>query len=131
MQKPALRSGFSTPAGGVMGIKLNNYVRYFICFIFGGVVFGYATFHLYAKFIGKFMSHNTYVSQSVSGQQSLKIIENIKKGDFDKAIHDLEFNISIAKITLADCEDCFEREKQAYELLSKYKFTEFVEPTNP
>ena len=114
-----------------MGTKLNKYIRYFGFFILGGVIFGYATFHFYAKFIGKFMSHNTYVSQSVSGKQSLRIIENIKKGELEKAIHDLEFNISIAKITLANCKDCFEREKQSYELLSKYKFTEFVESTNP
>ncbi len=77
------------------------------------------------------MNHNTYVSQSASGEQSLRIIENIKKGNLDKAIHDLELNISIAKTTLANCDDCFEREQKIYELLSKYQFTEFVEQTNP
>jgi len=76
------------------------------------------------------MNHNTYVSQSVLGKQSLRIIEHIKSGDLNKAIHDLELNISIAKTTLENCVDCFERERQSYELLSKYKFTEYVEP-NP
>ena len=106
--------------------RVKKYVGYLVSFLFGGVIFGCATFYCYAYFIGKFMSDNLNVAETVSAKQSIRIIENIKRGELDKAIWQLEFNIYNSKIFLGDCENCFDREKDSLKIISEYEITEFT-----
>ena len=108
-----------------MGTKMKVFWKCLISFLLGGVIFGYLIFNYQAKLLLGLADINLLNSYAESGEQSIKIIENINDKNFDQAIYDLENNISTAKLILSDCENCSSKQKNALEKVSEYKFTTF------
>lgn len=104
---------------------MKAYVKYLICFLLGGVISGYLVFNYQSRTLLGMADINLMNSYAKSGEQSINIIENINNKNFDQAIYDLEFNISTAKLILSDCENCSTKQKNAFEKVSKYRFTKF------